>query len=338
MTNKILVLAMAMFGIFFTVQAQTDSIVFINGNYIVGEIKDLNRGVVTVETDYSDDDFKIEWDGISQIYSDSYFLFTLSDGRRFNGSFKSTGDGNISITEMDGQSYTVRSQDIVYVKSVKQDFWSKMSANIDLGYSFTKAQNLKQFNLRAYLGYTTDRWMLDGSLNSVISAQDSVETIRRSDGNVGYTFFLPKGWNLLAQYNFLSNTEQQLDLRSTGKIGAGYYILRTNESYWGFSAGVAYTNEVFLTDDPERRSGEAFIGSELNLFDIGDLNLLTNATAYPSLTEEGRMRVDFKFDVKYDLPRDFYIKLGTTVNYDNRPADGAPEADYVFTSGFGWEL
>lgn len=339
MHTKHVLLFIAIIALSFKGYAQNDSIVFKNGNYIVGEIKDLNKGVITVETDYSDSDFKIEWDGIKQVFSQSYFLFTLKSGKRINGSFKSDENGNITLTSNeDDEVITVSAEEIVYIKSVKQDFWSKMTAEIDLGYSFTKAQNLNQFNLRAYLGYITDRWMLDGSFNSVISSQDSVETIRRSDGNVGYTYFLPKGWNLLAQYNFLSNTEQQLDLRSTGKLGVGYYLVRTNQTYWGLSIGAAYTNEEYFTDEPSRNSAEAFIGSELNLFDIGDLSLLTNATAYPSLTESGRMRVDFKFDLKYDLPRDFYIKLGTTVNYDSKPAAGAPNEDYVFTSGFGWEL
>ena len=76
---------------------------------------------------------------------------------------------------------------------------------------------------------------------------------------------------------------------------------------------------------------------ELNLFDIGDLSLLTHATGYPSLTEAGRFRLDFKFDLKYDLPLDFYIKTGTTVNYDSQPVAGGSDLDYVIQTGIGWE-
>ena len=38
-----------------------------------------------------------------------------------------------------------------------------------------------------------------------------------------------------------------------------------------------------------------------------------------------------------DLPYDFYLKLGGTVNYDNKPAAGAGKTDYVVQTGFGWE-
>jgi hypothetical protein len=84
---------------------------------------------------------------------------------------------------------------------------------------------------------------------------------------------------------------------------------------------------------------EGFFGTELNMFDVGDLNLLTSIYAYPSITESGRWRSDFSFDAKYEMPfdDDFYIKLGITVNYDNRPVAGASEVDYIFYTGFGWE-
>ncbi|MCE2497160.1 MAG: hypothetical protein J4F31_11390 [Flavobacteriales bacterium] len=40
---------------------QNDTRGLINGDLIVGDVKTVNKGVLTVETDYSDSDFKIEW-------------------------------------------------------------------------------------------------------------------------------------------------------------------------------------------------------------------------------------------------------------------------------------
>ena len=39
----------------------------------------------------------------------------------------------------------------------------------------------------------------------------------------------------------------------------------------------------------------------------------------------------------YDLPVDFYIKVGFTLNYDNQPADDASEVDCLFQAGIGWK-
>jgi hypothetical protein len=79
------------------------------------------------------------------------------------------------------------------------------------------------------------------------------------------------------------------------------------------------------------------LGSELNIYDLGDLNLVFDLIVYPSISESGRWRSDITFDIKYDLPFDFFIKLGTTLNYDNQPVLETENLDYVLHSGFGWQ-
>jgi len=319
-------------------QAQTDSLVLINGNYIVGEIKGLNKNVLTVETDYSDDDFKIEWNGVMEIYTETYFLITITDGTRLNGHLKTTSPLTVLIVSDDDQEMIVELNDIVYLDDIDQGFWNQIYASIDLGLDIAKANDLRQVSMRSNLGYLAKRWQLDGNYNNLFSRQDDIEDTRRSDGSVTFRYFLPQDWYPLISAEFLSNTEQQLKLRSTIKSGMGKYVIHTNQLYWGFSLGANYNNENYQPDTlTDRTSWEGFIGTELNMFNTGDLSLLTNLVAYPSFTEKGRIRSDFKFDLTYDLPLDFYIKLGFTVNYDNQPAAGSPETDYVIHSGFGWE-
>jgi hypothetical protein len=105
---------------------------------------------------------------------------------------------------------------------------------------------------------------------------------------------------------------------------------------WSVLAGASYNNENFWGEIDDRQSAESWIGSQLNLFDMGDLSMLTSGFVYPSLTESGRVRVDYTLDLKYDLPLDFYIKTGITVNFDNQPATGASRTDYVWQTTFGW--
>ena len=49
--------------------SQIDSLILINGDVIIGEVKSMNKSVIQIETPYSDSDFKIEWEGIKEIYS-----------------------------------------------------------------------------------------------------------------------------------------------------------------------------------------------------------------------------------------------------------------------------
>jgi len=327
-------------------KAQKDSLILSNGNVIVGEIKSMDKGVVQIETPYSDSDFKIEWEGIDEIYAKDYYLITIADGTRYNGRFEKTKEKTI-ITESSGEIHEVKLEDIVYLNSMDKGFISRLYASIDVGFSLAKANNQMQFTSNSKIGYLADLWSLDVYYNSLFSQQDDAQNIKRTDYGIKYRYFLPKDWYLNAELAFLSNTEQFLDLRTNGKLGAGNFLIHTNRAYWGVGGGVSYNNETYnfkahdATDSTfTNNSLEGYFGSELNLYDIGDLNLFTSATAYPSFTEAGRWRVDFKFDAKYDdlFIEDFYIRAGVTVNYDNQPPVAGKEVDYVFTTGFGWEL
>lgn len=129
-------------------------------------------------------------------------------------------------------------------------------------------------------------------------------------------------------------------MRTLGKLGIGKFIVQTNSMYWAMQVGASYNNENFEVEGikNQKNSAEAFIGTGVDLYDVGDLSLLTTATAYPSLTESGRWRFDYKLDVKYDLPLDFFINFGITLNYDNKPVESASETDYVFQTTFGWSF
>jgi hypothetical protein len=318
------------------VLGQKDSLILVNGDVIVGEFKDMDRGVLNIETDYSKDDFRIEWTGIDKIYSVTFFLITLSDGSRYNSTIRSTS-GDSVVFNGEGIGRVVSLADVVYLKPLKQDFMSKINAAIDIGYSFTKANNFSQLTMRSNIGYMANKWSADASYNTLYSTQDEIDPIHRVDGGLAFRQYLPHDWYLPVDLTFLSNTEQQIQLRTNAKVGVGNYIIHTNSSYWGLAAGVSTVSERFDNEEPDRYSLEGYFGSELNLYDIGDLSLLTKLIAYPGITESGRWRVDFVFDTKYDLPLDFYIKLGFTLNYDNQPVETAPKSDYVFATGFGWE-
>jgi hypothetical protein len=334
--------------------AQKDTLLLNNGDVIVGDLKSMDRGVLTIEPSYSDADFKITWEDITEMKATQRYLITLTDGQRINGTFRSAGEGKVFIKNEDGEDMTVDQGDVVNIKSVDSGFLSRLSANIDFGLSLTKANNQKQLNGNLRVGYLADRWSANLYYNTLITSQDDVADIQRNDAGLGYRYFLPGDWNLGADLDFLSNTEQSLKLRSTGKIGVGNFIRRTNSLYWNVSGGIAFTGEtyspVFNEDDgttttaPSRKSIEGFIGTEVNLYDIGDLNLLTSLVVYPTLVsdesvESGRVRTDFRMDAKYDnvFIDDFYVRAGFTLNYDNRPVEAGKEFDYIFTTGFGWE-
>ncbi len=338
--SSILAFLLLGFSGFDRISAQTDSLILSNGNVIVGEIKSMDRGIIQIETDYSDSDFKIEWDHVSEIYSPRTYLITLFDGTRLNQTINTNPANPHQIIIGDSVSSRVIDLiDLVYINPLDKNFISRLSAAVSIGYNFTKSNNLSQLSSRIALGYLADFWSLNGSLDLVVSTQDDAEDIGRADGLISFKYFLKHDWYLIGKADFLSNDEQKLALRSAFSGGLGKYLVHTNRVQLGINAGGVWNNETYTDETIEGKSSqEIFLGGQFDIFDMGDLSLFTSVTVYPSISESDRVRTDFKFDLKYDLPLDFYINLGYTLNYDNQPVEGASKSDYVLQTTVGWDL
>lgn len=331
----------AMCLICYTGHAQkTDTIFLKNKDRIIGEIKEMRYGVLTIETDYSDSDFKVTWVDIAKVKSSRRFLISLEEGYRMHTSIDidTVNVGKI-IIGYGALKMTTDMHDIVYIKSIDAKFITKLDATVSAGLNYTKSNNLTQLNITGTLAYTSTDWMVNGTYNQVLSQQSNTEQIQRLDATIGVRYFLQNNYFFGASSEFLSNDEQRLKLRVLAKGSASKYFIHSNRIYLSGSAGLAWNNEQFEnTDVNVRNSPEAFISSELNIFDVKDFSMLTNGSFYLSLSEKDRNRLDYKLDLKYDLPLDFFIKLSFTINYDSKPVENATYNDYIIQTTFGWEL
>ncbi|HZK09222.1 MAG TPA: DUF481 domain-containing protein [Bacteroidales bacterium] len=320
--------------------AAADSLVMQNGETLLGKIKSLDRNVLVFSTGYSSSDFKIKWQKVTEIYSDKMFLVTDASGQRYYGSINTDSLSHDQVLLGSGsESVLIPIEKVVYIRPIKKDFRSRFDASLSVGFNLAKANDLQQFTIRSNFGYDAERWNYKTSFNMVRSSQEDANNVRRTDATLGVQYFLPKDWFVLASSDFLQNDEQNLKLRITASGGVGKYLIHTNRTTFTLAAGVAWNNETYTEADlGTRNSAEGYSAVDLNMFNIGDLSIQSSLSVFPGITEQGRVRGDFKFDVKYNLPLDFFIKAGTTFNYDNRPVAGASETDYVVQATFGWEL
>jgi hypothetical protein len=314
-----------------------DTLVLKNRDVIAGEIKVMNRGVLEIETDYSKSDFKVEWSGVVSIRTLTTFLITLSDGRRFLGRLETGADGKMRIMEGFNRTVEVKPEEVVEMRPVEENFLSRLYGNLGMGFGLTKANHYRQLDVQLKAGYRAEKWLGDGSFSMLFSRQDSISDIRKLDGNLSFYYYLPRDWFTITDVTFFSSSEQKINLRTNSNLGVGYYLLHTNEAYWGLGGGFSFNNENYYGDEDDKQSIEGLAKMNLNLFDIGDLSLNTAFAIFPGITEWGRVRTTFEINVKYDLPLDFYVSVGGSHNFDNQPAAGAPRNDYTLHTGFGWE-
>ncbi len=326
------------FFISFTFAKAQDTLLSTDNTILVGEIKEMDKGVISIKTDFSDSDFKISWLKIKEIKSQRNFRFILSNQKRYYGTISMSGE-KIKIHDEEKGYIEVSMIELVYIKQIdKGNIFDIMNLSMDLGYSFTNAQNLQQINGSINADYYKNIWGVSGYFNTVQSKQDNVSPVKRNNGGFGAKVFAKYGLFVTADADFYSNDEQNMDLRTNYSLSIGKYFIRTNRIYFNTSVGFAYLMEDYSDTLVDRTSYEGKITMEYNMFDVGDFNLYSKLDLFPSFTEKGRLRTLFSFNVKYDLPRDFYIKAGLNYNFDNKPAKGVDPNDYVYTFGVGWEL
>lgn len=318
--------------------AQRDTLRFQNDDIMVGEVKNLSAGVLTVKTKYSKEDFIIKFNRVKSMTMEKKCIVTLTQGRTLFGYVNSAEEGTISITENDGNVIQVPINQITALQEVSDNFLSRFRGNIDIGANLTKANNNRQLNTALRISYSGEKWLIDGSLDILISAQDSVAETSRTDASLESLRLLKDNYFIIADISFLQNTAQALDARISPSLGVGKFVVNTNRMYVGLSTGLNYNIERFVDSSNDRQSAEAFFAAGLNMFDFEKIDINSNLRLLPSLSEKNRFRVDYNFKIKYKIIKDFYISAGLTINYDNQPANLAEEFDYVVNTGFGWKF
>jgi len=318
--------------------AQKDTITFKNKDVMVGEVKQLNNNVLTVSTSYSDKDFAIEFDKVVSLVLENRYSVALSSGLRMYGYVKTETPNKATIIQENNVTIEVSLNEIVVLRKIDDGFWKHFKGSFDFGYNLTRTNNSEQYTFAGVLSYYSEKWLHRADYNQLYTSQDDVEDIERTDWSLDTKRYLKRKWFIFSNVSFLSNTSQSLKGRLVPSVGAGNYLVRNNKLYFLLGSGLTYNIEKYEDSSTNKNSTEAFLITEFNMFNFKKIDLYASVTSLPSLSEKGRFRTDANFRFKYDLPFDFYFKTELQINFDNQPAVGAVKTDYVFSSGFGWEL
>ena len=318
--------------------SQQDSITLKEGFVLKGQVKGLSSNVLSFETSYSDDDFKIDFDEVTKIDIYKNCFFILSQGRRRTGKIKSLEPKRVVINSKEKGEESFHLSEIIQIEVLEDLFWERLSAYFDLGYNLTKANSTSQFTFSGGLYYKGPKWVFNSDINSLRSRQDNNLNVQRTNAYSELKRVFIRKWYLLASFGYLSNTQQALNSRYNSRLGLGRYLVSNNKLLLGLSLGLNYNLEDFSNASSSSESTEMFLSANLNLFNFENFDLNSRVDFFPSLSESGRRRLDYMIDARYKLPLDFYVKAGLQFNYDNQSASTGSDFDYIFTSGFGWKF
>lgn len=313
-------------------------VIHVDGDSINADIKGFKRGKLSFEIPGASTT-TLEFDKVATIASPEDWDFELTGQRRLFGKVL-PGDesGHVRIVTAN-DTVDLEFRDIVQMTSVESALWSRFDGYLELGFSYARANNATNLTFATSVDYRAPKWLLALTLESRFQDQDDAESYRRNLGTFSASYLLPKTWYVGAFTQLEQNEQLDLDLRFLLGGVAGRDFLQSNRVEWNWLAGVLSNREEYVGVEPAT-SAEALLGTRFSWFTFGDFenDLSASLLVYPSLTESGRVRVDFNASYRQDLFGDLYMRLSFYDQYDSEPPPGAEENDFGTTLAVGWDI
>lgn len=324
---------------------KTDIVVMVNGDAITGEIKGLERG----KLDYNTDDIgrlSIKWTKVRRITSRHYFEVEVSSGRKYFGQLlASDSDGRV-VVGLDGQGDTVAVGQVVRMFPIEADFLSRVRAYLDAGLSLAKANRNLTLNVNAQANYRGPKWGTGLTYTGYLQRQQDTSATTSNTLTLSGTRYLTHRWDVAVLLQAEQNDELNLVSRYTGGALGARRIVQTNRHEVRAAIGAVVTSEHFASSDTTVLSADTTKANLEGLvafdwawfrFDTPKLDVGTSATAYPSISQLGRIRGDAKVRVKYEIFKDFHVGLNFSLTFDSKPPDAsAAKTDYQSSVTIGW--
>jgi hypothetical protein len=319
---------------------KNDTLYFLNGDRISGEIKQYKYGFLNYKT-YGVSTVKVKYDKISSFYSNKNFDILLVSGSRRFGSFDTSSMKQFVKIIITNDTILTPLIEIVEITPIKKRFWSRFSGSADLGFSYTKANSLGQLTLNGDIKHTQRNHISSlkfSSINSIQNQQGSTRT-RKNDLSGNYYYRIKNNWFGIAMLSAEQNTELGLNLRAQGGGGIANELIHTNRHNLVTSIGVVLNKEWSATEEGTRSNVDAYASANYRLFRFEDpeIDITNTAIAYPSLTVPGRWRFNYDIKLKFEIINDMYFSVSFYTSYDSKPPSETSEnIDYSLTASFGY--
>jgi len=324
---------------------KADTLLLRNGDRIIGEVKQLENGLLDYKTDNMST-ISVKWDRVVSLTSRWYYEVEDRQGVRYFGTFARPDSSGYLAIVLNGVALVPLS-DVVRINRIKQtQFWGRIDGYLDVGFSFAKSNKTVQLTSNLEATYLVRSWsvILKGDLFA--QRQKDANPTQRWSVQPNVVRFLGRRWLLGGQGRLQHNGELGLSLRTLISLGGGRQFVQTNSHDAAGLVGLAAQREWYV--DSTQASGErvsdnleALVSGSYRAFryDSPQLDATATAQVYPSLTDFGRVRLEGDFRIRYEVLSDFYITPAFQVSMDSRPPNpDTPKSDYTTTLSISWKF
>ena len=320
--------------------ANTDRVIFTNGDRLTGEVKSLERGLLRFKTDAAGT-IRIEWDDVAYVTSDQNIQVETQEGLRFLGHLGQPSDEFTVSIETQSGTFELDARRVVAMTPIKETVTGRFDGDVSAGYDFTKATEQTQLNFALNMDYRTELRIFSLSADGLVSDGGTTDASQRHNLDFTYRRLRPNRWIYSGIVKLSRNDQLGIDLRTSAGAGIGRIIQQTNSTNLLLEGGLIRNRENVSGGLESENNWEAFASLRWDWFryDLPELDLSSSLVVFPNLTDSGRVRSEFNINFRWEFIDDFFWSLRYWSSRDNRPTD--PEAstiDYGINTSLGWDF
>jgi len=312
--------------------AKIDTIYFQNGDRVTAEVKLLENNKLKLST-ADVGTIYVEWNKIDSVKILNNMRIVLDGGEILYGKILPAGEaGKCYIWSFEDEPRLLELVHIVMLAPMEDKILNRLSGTLSSGFSYVKATKVTQMNLDASIKYQAEKNQLELFYTGLFSKDSASSATQNQNGGATFIRLLPKKWFVLSQLTLESNSEMDLDLRTSLTGAAGNSFVRTTRSYLYAALGIQGNREISLGD--AQFNLEAVLSMQYSVFvyDDPEVSFDLSANLIPSLTTLGRVRTNIDSNLKWEVFSDFYLKWTFFYNYDSKPlSTGAEKNDWAVT-------
>lgn len=295
---------------------KTDKVFLINGDILTGEIKNLNLAKLKFDMD-GPGVIDIKWEKVIAVRSTRLFEIGLQSGE-------------LLVSQLDSAffaEHSIEVNQIVEMYPISKKFIRRFSGNISTGVNYTKSSDILEFNFSGTVTYRIPKFELSLVTNSFVTnpSGDSSNSTKEQDVRLNNVFYFGKLFLAGGAIEWQQNTELGIKNRFSLKAYAGKVLMLDNHNRLVSYVGLSLNREQAITTEEYTTNLELPIGGTYRRFFYSFPKQSIDAVfnMYPSLSDWGRIRLEFSLKTSVEIFKDFSTGLTFYDKFDNRPPEGA---------------
>src|ERR1700756_1032515 len=255
-----------------------------NGDKITCEVKSLSQGQLFINPDYTASSFAVDWSKVARIESSQQFIISDPKGDLYVGSLTGSAQKH-TVTIVSPHEITLPQNSVIQIAELGASFARRLSGDISVGLSLSQSNAQSTLATQINLKYQDQKHVFTLAENSQFATQQKTSNTNETTLKTSFFRQLKKtNWYGGAIANFLSSSEQQINLQSTLAGALERRLIFTNKTNLSAIAGLGYTvtsNASGSTSTGKTNSFDSALSVQYSPFRFNSTTFDTTVWVYP---------------------------------------------------------